>query len=1211
MAELTNSFVAGKMERDLDERMIPEGTYRYALNIDVVSDEGSNVGSARNKKGNTLVASIPTNPNARTIGAVKYEADNLVYWLVSGDNYDGIFEYNEITGEIFRVLQTTKASPIDASTLNFSKRYIVTGINYVNGFLYWTDNFNPPRKINIARSKSYDIDDIRISDDISVILRPSLINPTITLYNDPLIDSNNIEEKFLSFSYRYKYIDGQYSSMSPLSPVAFQPKQFALDYDIGFNKAMVNKYNSVDVTFETGGPNVLEVQLLMHDTRNSNISVVESFNKEQLGLGDFVQYTFKFNNNKTYTVLTPDQLTRKFDNVPLLAKAQDFVGNRLMYGNYTQFYDIADCDGSDINVNIELGYSSQSVPFNTPLSTWRSDRDYEVAVEYMDEYGRTSTALTSSKNTVYIPPTASDKANSLDVKIKHKAPCWASNYRIIVKQSKKSFYNLFPRAMYASGAFRYILIPDSDRDKFAVGDYIIVKATNAGPTYSNKKYKIIEFEQKEENFLPNTTGYELAGLYIKIKVDNGELNPLDGVTSYYNGSPGCSTGYPVSSTSGLSSIDRPIYYGDNDGSVLSSVSAPLNFAFDLRITVQVLSATSFRYTIKIDEAGGWQTVNNIVIGSNIVLTHYNLGINIATIKFNSTPIAGDKWKIMVRRSVVVPNAVNLFNGTTGSVSTVNNNLSTYNGFNGAAVLNPDPYSSVDFPISYGDEIVIRIDTDLYNPYVYTSSQIFYSDGNYANIEEWFIESGAYMNFKHWNKLGIDKGAENVFFVRGNLYTLLASNNNTPYTQITPNANGKVFMIIEGYGFNTSKDINRFSANINVKKVNNALILETVAKDSDLDIFHETTRTFPIVNGLHQTDSLFNPGNVDQAENSGLVSTAVVRLNNPNSFNTDFNAWSFGNGLESDRIKDDFNATELGYSPRVNAPVEEYKQKISENAICYSGIYGENTGVNKLNEFNLSIANFRYLDKEFGSIQKLHARDTDLLVFQENKVTKVLYGKNLMFDAFGGSQVTSIPEVLGTQVAYPGEWGISKNPESFAEWGGSIYFTDARRGVVLQMLGDQIQVISEYGMANDFQKLMSTEPNFQKLGGYDPDNQMYVLSPNDRSTEKCKLTLSRTELKVGYGPGSLGVDLFQVISNSAWTISLVDLGDGTGWVSGFSTTGYGTQDITAVVAGNTGAVRQVKFVVAYCDGLTAEFTLVQGRGKKGGKIIFFVLNNEVL
>ena len=75
-----------------------------------------------------------------------------------------------------------------------------------------------------------------------------------------------------------------------------------------------------------------------------------------------------------------------------------------------------------------------------------------------------------------------------------------------------------------------------------------------------------------------------------------------------------------------------------------------------------------------------------------------------------------------------------------------------------------------------------------------------------------------------------------------------------------------------------------------------------------------------------------------------VSTgAKIRVNNKDVINSDYNAWSFTNGMESYRIRDDFGKATIQYSPRASSTVDNYKQKVSENAICYSGIYGENTG----------------------------------------------------------------------------------------------------------------------------------------------------------------------------------------------------------------------------------------------------------------------------
>lgn len=1308
MADLTNTFVNGAMNKDLDERLLPSGTYRDALNIDVDTDESSNVGSARNSLGNTIVGSIDSivsplsTANATTIGAVKYEATNLIYWLVTSPLFDAIFEYNEITGLTQRVLQCNNIG--GSTTLNFNTTYIVTGINYINGFLYWTDDFNPPRKINISRAKGYTIDDARIADDINVILAPPLTAPVIKLYNDGT-QSNNISEKFMYFSYRYKYIDGQYSSMSPFSAVAFEPKEFLLDYSLGFNKAMVNNANSVDITYNTGGKNVVEIQILAHDVRNLNTSVIESFNKEELSIPDMALETFKFKNNKTYTIIAQEQLTRLFDNVPLTAKAQDFVGNRIMYGNYTQFYDIVDCNGIEINIDLGVEVSSVSTTLNTPIQTWRSDRDYEIGIEYLDDYGRHTTVLTSENNTVYIPPSASATGNSLQVNINNKPPCWATNYRLVVKQSKKAYYNIFPIIFYSVGMDRYMLINESDRDKFSVGGYVIFKSISEGPTFSNKEFKIIELASK-------TTGQlvpgSLPGLYFKVKVDNtGELSP-SGYSLFYNFRVGTDDSefattnsttpyptYPYFTSESNSLVENPIHYGVGDPNLLVRSSLiglnPYNTFKDYRITIRIISTTQFQYITSFDMTGSWIT-GNIVIGSDITLLN-TLNNGICNIQFNGIPPVNDVWKINVRGYTNSTRTENYFGGD-----------GIYTPISSTTML-PGGYAPIvcDWYIKSGDIITIQIKDSL-NSSANETEQIFISGGNYENIEEWFNEDGYLDNFISKDTNGVNQGYKSVSFRRGEQYADLTTPNGYLWSKAKYLASIHnydtlpIVMIIEGYGKgelaggNNGVGSNRFGALLTIKRYDAAIIAETVPKETDIDIYHEASKTFPIVDNLHkvvwkyadytnvQSNNLTNLGQLvpgstptaaelphtyaigdmvwveestlpyqfipsnyyevvqtpdpynivinfpfpgpgaatpgfvayndtDSDQTSAPLSSALIKLNNTGSVNSDFNGWAFGNGLESDRIKDDFIAPELQLSPRVNAAVEEYKQRISENAICYSGIYGINTGVNRLNEFNLSVANFKYLDKEFGSIQKLYARDTDMLVFQENKVSQVLYGKNIINDAAGGGQVVTIAEVLGTQIAYPGEWGISRNPESFAEWGQEIYFTDSRRGSVLQMTGNQIVPISSNGMTDYFRDLMTASPNTQKLGGYDPHTRKYVLSSNNISTLKCKLEISRNFLNVPRGTFPVSYNLFTIISDIAWTTTLVNTGNGTSWLTGVPTSGYGTLDINGAVAVNaTSSNRSLNIVVTYCNTLTKTFTLTQARGSKTN-IIFIVNSNK--
>lgn len=1235
MAEVRNSFVGGRMEKDLDERLIPEGVYRDALNIDIDTDSGSNVGSARNSLGNTLIANYadangmsgydPYTDNAKTIGAVANDTDGLIYWFVAADTFDGIFEYDSVNNTVSRVIVATKASPSTASVLNFDKSYIITGVNYINGFLYWTDNYNPPRRINISRSKGYAIDDSRISDDIDVIVTPPLDSPRISLISDATTQANNLEEKFVHFSVRYKNIDGQYSAMSPFSAVAFQAGEFELDPSSGLNKAMTNEYNSCVVSFNTGNEFVEEVQLLMYDTRSTNIYVVESFNKNKLALADNITHTFKFNNNKTYGILDPSQLGRVFDNVPLKAKAQEFIGNRLAYGNYVQFRDIKDSNFNDIKIDLSVSYESSSdIQNGIARRTWRSDRNYEVGIEYLDDKGRSTTVFTSEKNTTYIPATQSDRANSLVVNIKNPPPSWATKYRLLVKSNQKDYYNLFPLRIYKDSSFRWLQINPTDRDKIKEGGYIVVKSLPSGPTYSSKRYKVLEIAQKSSGWL-NGSGY--AGLWIKIKVDN--INEVDIGGQYWNFTGGVGSS---ERTWGISPInianpvvgqstytEPPIYYGNGseNGITLNNDAFYPDTSWgnpgDERITVQIDTPTTYSiWKVPIGSTGQQYLVDSFTIfqGASVQTSFFNATFN------QSAYIPGDKWVFNCRYS----------------------SLPSYFNNQGVAIVPGQGWSpttpETDRTIEAGAFITIHVWEDVANPNGGGAIQEFTSPQRFDNIEEWWYESGARDQFVYINTNGDNIKGSQVRFRRGTTWTLINNSGtsidtNQIYGGSTTEArNYPVRMLIAssvppnpgpngsaaaGLYNNSTGPTSKFGVNFTILQQDTPNIIETVPDDDDLNIYHETTQTYDITGGVHMAVTTDSPNNVNQTISNSLYTNAVVRLNYPSNENSDFNAWTFGNGLESYRIRDDWNAATIRFSPRVNSYVEEYKQRRSENAICYSGIYGENTGVDKLNEFNLSIANFKYLDKDFGSIQKLYSDDTNLLVLQEDKVSRVLYGKNILFDSVGGGNVSSIPEVLGTQVPYPGEWGIGLNPESFASWGNSKFFVDPKRGAVLQMDGEQEPIpISSIGMEDYFRDLMINYPNEQKLGCYDPSKHQYVLSANDTSVLDCgDLTLSSRVKKIPYAAVGTPTLLFNVITSVSWSVSLVDLGNGTGWVTSLTPSGTfnGNGGVYASFSlNNTGANRQVGFNVTYCDGREELFTLIQGRGKSG-KLNIMVLHNS--
>ena len=181
--------------------------------------------------------------------------------------------------------------------------------------------------------------------------------------------------------------------------------------------------------------------------------------------------------------------------------------------------------------------------------------------------------------------------------------------------------------------------------------------------------------------------------------------------------------------------------------------------------------------------------------------------------------------------------------------------------------------------------------------------------------------------------------------------------------------------------------------------------------------------------------------------------------------------------------------------------KEYKEAHRFADLTYSGVYNEENNINKLNEFNLGLLNFKPLERTFGTIQKLFGRETDILTLQEDRISYVLQGKEMITGATGGSALVTVPEVLGKQVARVEEYGISNNPESFVQWGADKYFTDAKRGAVIQLKGsaaqnEKLTVISEQGMRTWFRDLFIDSFDTQKLGGFDPYMDEYVLSSND-------------------------------------------------------------------------------------------------------------------
>ena len=157
MANTSNNFLKGKMNKDLDARLLQNGEYRNAINAQVSKSEGANVGSLENVLGNTLVQDFNTLTGVtglKSIGYLTDEINNTVYIFLTShsvNKYDPgaknfIISYNS--------LQETYVILVQGSFLNFSQLNPIYGVNILEGLLFWTDNRNQPRKINVVSANT-------------------------------------------------------------------------------------------------------------------------------------------------------------------------------------------------------------------------------------------------------------------------------------------------------------------------------------------------------------------------------------------------------------------------------------------------------------------------------------------------------------------------------------------------------------------------------------------------------------------------------------------------------------------------------------------------------------------------------------------------------------------------------------------------------------------------------------------------------------------------------------------------------------------------------------------------------------------------------------------------------------------------------------------------------------------------------------------------
>lgn len=1188
MAKFSRNFSAGKMNKVLDERFVPQGEYIDALNVRMGSTEMSEIGVIENTKGNTKLTQLqyngkPLSSNATTIGSIADGEHETVYWFVHDSSFpvsaeaplgkiDMIVSFNETSNLLtYHIISVNDGANIN-TTLNFNSQYLITGLNIIDNLIFFTDDYNQPRFFNIQKGYALPIlgvDDALLWERILVIKRPPTESPDVELATINGAE-NYMEDRFLCFAYRYQYEDGEYSATSQYSAAAFFPMSFDITNDSFLNEGMVNQFNAAIVTYNTGGPLVKSIDLLFKDMNSNVIKVIEKLNKKDLGFSDYAENSYTFSNSKIFTILPESELLRLYDNVPLLAKAQTIMGNRLMYGNYVEGYDLIDKNGNStkmeyfldgISEDINLvSYDSSANPTasNYTIDGLQSIADSSLTIDFSGINLVEGAVLNISftfAHASFSSGTLPIQTQNILISFYYELPSmYASIYAMV---SSVEFQNRIGTSLNILPVYDPLNPSITPCDGTTVTDNFNCLIPNNLSTYI--KYESgINVPKQPINV--TAVGDIMNIQLLAMRFVNDIATPTLNVYEYYKILNFEITYQEIGSTKSLHSnrdYEVGIVYMDEFNRATTALVSPRNtfhfscatspFKNSIQVNIPPTQiapywAKRYKFVIKPDKAG-YETIysdiyyqpsntndvyillegenaRKVEVGDRYIVKADALGpkqsCSYATVLekeaktanfLNSAMTAGVYMKVQ-NNDFVVSNASN-------SIFTYADSADGIGGGNYGSitlnfgVLNPATSLYEDIEITEGTKISITLGAN--RPGTgngnnscerrsWSVSKTFTSPANYANAYLWFIGEGIFQILVSAANSNASAGGNQappvVSYISAlQLYSPFYPSGVPASDQLVMGRNtttNKLNLTVGGGttcgGIFASGRTAAISGSIKIVKATQTLIFETLPVDALPDVFYENELSLPInSDGEHM-------GNIQDQSIAGSLPAII-----DTGF---FNCYSFANGAESYKIRDSIIGRTLELGNRVTSvAAQDYQQADRFSDITYSGIYNNESNVNKLNEFNLGLINYKHCESSFGPILIMDGRQTDVLTLQEDKISYVLAGKNLLSDAAAGGAVTSVPEVLGTQISRVEKYGISFNAESYVHWGYDRYFTDAKRGAVIQMKGDsysndQLKVISESGMRTWFRDLFKTSFQTQKLGAYDPYMDEYVLSSND-------------------------------------------------------------------------------------------------------------------
>jgi hypothetical protein len=958
---------------------------------------------------------------------------------------------------------------------------------------------------------------------------------TQTLYNVALEQEKPFFEfRFARFGYRYKYKNNEVSAYSPFTNPAFIPGAFNYSPKEGYNLGMVNNIRQLEISdfIPADIPaGVVAVDILYKASNNANVYVVDTFKETD---SEWTLNTFNISTEIITSVIQSNQLLRPYDNVPRFALGQEVVANRLIFANYTQNFNMLTSTMEPLQVNLNVATLSDSILSTVDSTTTgkgldgksvypsvKSIRTYQIGVGYQDEYGRTTPVFTGKDSSVVVEKSEAAFTNSLTAQLINTKPYYAqgktfSTFKYYVKETSQEYYNICLDRFYdAEDGNIWLSFPSAERNKIDEETFLILKKEHdsSNAVTAEARYKVVAIENEAPQFLKETklsmgvmpTEFFTGGIPIegtneiwveKTKVDPAGFDEIFGETTRTESSlllrvlsPSNQSNYYKISTFGLAGASgkyvrivssepfgEDMFFTttnpDGSGSVVSGLSLEL-------IRTETLNKAEFtgRFFVKVNEDA---SLRDSVIAANAASNPKYIRKAFEPVYY----LEGNRdtenfWRNVWPNRDAVDGRSRLFidkmntrcgagleartgRGLSGGIMDI-----SYAGGYGRANPTSGIYQTRPALVEQLTAVgaLFRF-VDAGNGITDTGGTVYRitasdrqlgtcydcSEGDWWSVGDQFFDELNQLARWSIEFVQVEDGFSPLSW-----NPVAASDGIVPWTPTSSSDWANAYVGIEFLGVDLSED---------AFTTTNPAVFETEPKEAtELDIYYEVAGNYPMSEhgDLHTLDW--------------------------------FNCYSFGNGVESDRIRDDYNASTINNGVKASAVLDEpYQQETRSNGLIFSQIFNSTSGVNGLNQFIQAEGITKDVNPEYGSIQKLYARDTDLITLCENKAMKILASKDALFNADGSSNVTSNKAVLGQTITYQGEYGIGTNPESFAEFGFRMYFVDSNRGTVIRLSNDGITPVSDYGMHGFFQDNLSI--NKKIIGSWDADTRNYNVTFNN-------------------------------------------------------------------------------------------------------------------